>query len=152
MCPTKFPSVWSLLQRCSHLLNRQFLWVTTPGIKVVGSLAKAAGFLTAVRLGLARISRRADGATYTSHLIYSARGLVWSGRGEEGVPSQGSENECVVSTATHRQRQWLQSARTLLREVGLLCCSPHRPSDEGLCHTTMAGDKMLLPAPSPCWK
>lgn len=41
-------------------------------------------------LGLAHISWRLNETTYTSHLIYSANGLVWSGRGEEGVPSQST--------------------------------------------------------------
>lgn len=39
--------------------------------------------------------------------------------GKRECPRQARENECVVSTATHRQRQWLQSAHTLPREVGL---------------------------------
>lgn len=39
--------------------------------------------------------------------------------GKRECPRRARENECVVSTATHRQRQWLQSAHTLRREVGL---------------------------------
>lgn len=42
--------------------------------------------------------------------------------GKRQSPCEARGNECVVSTAAHRQRQWLQSARTLPKEVGL----PHR--------------------------
>lgn len=81
-------------------------------------------------LGLAHISRRVNETTYTSHLIYSASGLVWSGRGDEGVPLQGTG-------------KWMRC----------LYCNPQAEIVAAVCsHPSERGwSASLQPPPSFCW-
>lgn len=62
------------------------------------------------------------------HFIYSASGLVWSGRGEEGVPLQGKWMRCLYCNPQ--------------AEIVAAVCS--QPSERGW-------SALLQPPPSFCW-
>lgn len=113
-------------------------------------MTKAAGSLTAVCLGLARISWRVNKATYTSHLIYGANGLVWSGRGEEGVPSKSTgkwmcclycnpQAEIVAAVCSHPSEGGWAATLLLLR----VSSSPPWP---GTCFSQQVCSSSACPA------